>query len=181
MRAPPGSRSEFSREAHSAHSSNRGQIGESQQLREFFVDVTDYSLQPPFLQGRLDPIYPSFLITTGNASAAQSGAPASDAAIAALEDKYAFTPLARELLATSHGASAYGRKDYAAAKAWLTSDVAKSNPAAIFFIAEMVEAGNGFQQNAANALGLYIQSANEAFYWAQLRLGNIFNDGIFPG
>lgn len=64
---------------------------------------------------------------------------------------------------------------------WLTSDVAKSNPAAIFFIAEMVEAGNGFQQNAANALGLYIQSANEAFYWAQLRLGNIFNDGIFPG
>lgn len=120
-------------------------------------------------------------VNTGNASGSQSGAPVSDATIATLEDKYAFTPLARELLATSHGASAYGRKDYPAAKAWLTSDVVKSNPAAIFFIAEMVEAGNGFQQNAANALGLYIQSANEAFYWAQLRLGNIFNDGKFPG
>lgn len=120
-------------------------------------------------------------VTTGNASGAQSGAPASDATIAALEDKYAFTPLARELLATAHGFRAYIRKDYAAAKAWLTSDVAKRNPAAIFYIAEMVAAGNGFQKNAANALGLYAESANEGFYLAQLRLGKIFNDGDFPG
>jgi TPR repeat protein len=120
-------------------------------------------------------------VTTGNASTAKSGAPVSDATIAALEDKYTFTPLARELLATAHGFRAYTRKDYAAAKAWLTSDVAKRNPAAIFYIAEMVAEGNGFQQNAANALGLYAESANEGFYLAQLRLGKIFNTGDFPG
>jgi TPR repeat protein len=120
-------------------------------------------------------------VTTENASGAQTGAPVSDATVAALEDKYAFTPLARELLATAHGFRAYTRKDYAAAKAWLTSDVAKRNPAAIFYIAEMVAAGNGVQQNAANALGLYAESANEGFYLAQLRLGKIFNNGDFPG
>lgn len=120
-------------------------------------------------------------VNTGNASGAQSGAPPSDAAIAALEDKYAFTPLARELLAISYADAAYARKDYAAAKAWLMSDVAKSNPAAIFYIAEMVAAGNGFQKNAANALGLYAESANGGFYPAQLRLGKIFSNGDYPG
>lgn len=114
-------------------------------------------------------------------TAPQSYAAAPDPAIAALEDKYAFTPLARELLATSQGAYAYDRKDYQAAAAWLASDDVKDNPAANFYRAQMAETGHGALQDYATALRFFAESANAGFYWAQLRLGKIYRNGEFPG
>lgn len=111
----------------------------------------------------------------------QSSTSAPDPIIAALEDKYHFTPLARELLATSEGAYAYDRKDYQAAKAWLSSNAVNDNPAANFYRAQMAQTGNGAPQDYAAALHFFAESANAGFYWAQLRLGKIYSSGDFPG
>ena len=99
----------------------------------------------------------------------------------AFEEKYALSPLARELLATSRGYYAYDRKEFWLAKAWFTSEIAKSNPAANYWYGVMLQQGDGVQQDAAEGLRRMTVAAEAGLYTAQLRLANIYLKGDYPG
>lgn len=103
-----------------------------------------------------------------------------DAIALSLEEKYKFSPLGRELLATSRGCFASGRGEYALAKSWMMSDVAKSNPATMYWYALMLEKGNGVPQDYAEALKVLTSSAEAGFYYSQFRLAEIYLKGIYP-
>lgn len=98
----------------------------------------------------------------------------------AFEEKYAFTPLARELLATTRGYVAYTRKDYWKAKSWFTTGAAKGNPAAVYWYAVMLENGQGVQQDYAAALSGITAAAEAGLTNAQLRLAQIYIKGEYP-
>jgi TPR repeat protein len=104
-----------------------------------------------------------------------------DPQFAALETKYGLTPLARELLATTRGCFAYGRNAYALAVAWLTSDAARDNPAAMHWLGIMHEKGRGVAQDYREALRLITAAAEAGFYYAQVRLAEIYLHGEYPG
>lgn len=135
----------------------------------------------PLIAERTSPSSPNTSPPATQAPAPQSDVSAPVAWITAIEDKYAFSSLAREIVATSQGAYAYDRKDYAAAKAWFSTNETKNNPVAIFYRAQMAETGNGARRDSEAALRLFTESANAGFYWAQLRLGKIYSKGDFPG
>lgn len=99
----------------------------------------------------------------------------------AFEEKYALSPLARELLATSRGYYAYDRKEFWLAKAWFTSNAAKSNPAANYWYGVMLQRGEGVQQDSAEGLRRITAAAQAGLYTAQLRLANIYLKGDYPG
>jgi len=103
-----------------------------------------------------------------------------DAIALSLEEKYKFSPLGRELLATSRGCFASGRGEYALAKSWMMSDVAKSNPATMYWYALMLEKGNGVPQDYAESLKVLTSSAEAGFYYSQFRLAEIYLKGIYP-
>ena len=99
----------------------------------------------------------------------------------AFEEKYALSPLARELLATSRGYYAYSRKEFWLAKAWFTSEAAKSNPAANYWYGVMLQRGEGVQQDSAEGLRRITAAAQAGLYTAQLRLANVYLKGDYPG
>lgn len=99
----------------------------------------------------------------------------------AFEEKYALSPLARELLATSRGYYAYDRKEFWLAKAWFASDAAKNNPAANYWYGVMLQRGEGVQQDVAEGLRRITAAAQAGLYTAQWRLANIYLKGDVPG
>lgn len=102
-----------------------------------------------------------------------------DQVVLAFEDRFELTPLARELLATTRGCYAYGRKVHWLAKSWLTSAAAKSNPAAMYWYGIMLEKGDGVPQDRAQALRLITTAAEAGFYYAQVRLSEIYLKGEY--
>ncbi|MFT3731760.1 MAG: tetratricopeptide repeat protein [Hyphomicrobium sp.] len=110
----------------------------------------------------------------------QPNADIRDAIALNLEEKYKFSPLGRELLATTRGCYAFLRQEYALARSWMRSDIAKANPASMYWYALMVEKGETVPQDYAVALALLTSSANAGFYYAQFHLAEIYLNGLYP-
>lgn len=104
-----------------------------------------------------------------------------NAMVLTMEEKHGFSPLARELLATTRGCYAYGRKEHAMAASWLTSDAARNNPASSYYLGLMQEEGVvGGGKDYGSALIRINRAAQKSFYFAEKRLGEIYLRGSYP-
>ena len=104
-----------------------------------------------------------------------------DPRILQLETQYAFSALTRELLATAHGFWAEGRSDYPTALAWTNSPDTRDNPVALFHQGQMLAYGGGVRANAAEGLSKIHQAADAGYYYAQVRLAEIYLHAPLPG